>query len=85
MLWEEKDMATNINIRVDDELKSALQGYAKMENRTVSEVVIEAIKDKLEDDYDYKLALLASKSVDLNDTTTLEMLCKEAGIDYGSL
>ena len=27
----------------------------------------------------------ALKSVDLNDTTNLEEMCKEAGIDYDSL
>ena len=31
-------MTTNINIRVEEELKKALQGYAKSENKTVSEV-----------------------------------------------
>ena len=78
-------MSTNINIRVDEELKNALQGYAKLENKTVSEIVLEAIKEKLENDYDYKLALLAYESVDMNDTTTLASMCAEAGIDYGSL
>jgi len=78
-------MTTNINIRVEEELKQALQGYAKLENKTVSEVVLEAIKEKLENDYDYKLALLAYESVDLNDTTTLENMCAEAGIDYEAL
>ena len=32
-------------------------------------------------DYDYKLALLEYESVDMNDKTTLDDLCKEAGID----
>ena len=41
-------MTTNINIRVEEELKNALQGYSKLENKTVSEVVLEAIKEKLE-------------------------------------
>lgn len=78
-------MTTNINIRVEEELKNALQGYAKLENKTVSEVVLEAIKEKLENDYDYKLALLAYKSVDMNDKTTLADICAEAGIDYETL
>ena len=42
-------------------------------------------KNKLEDDYDDKLAEDAYKSVDLNDTTTLSDLCAEAGIDYEAL
>lgn len=78
-------MTTNINIRVEEELKNALQGYAKLENKTVSEVVLEAIKEKLENDYDYKLALLAYESVDMNDSTTLVDMCAEAGIDYDEL
>lgn len=78
-------MTTNINIRVEEELKKALQGYAKLENKTVSEVVLEAIKEKLENDSDYKLAMLAYNSVDMNDTTTLAEMCAEAGIDYEAL
>ena len=78
-------MTTNINIRVEEELKNALQGYAKLENKTVSEVVLEAIKEKLENEYDYRLALLAYESVDLNDKTTLADMCAEAGIDYEAL
>ncbi|MBR4462153.1 MAG: ribbon-helix-helix protein, CopG family [Erysipelotrichaceae bacterium] len=78
-------MSTNINIRVEEELKKALQGYAKLENKTVSEVVLEAIKEKLENDYDYRLALLAYNSVDMNDKTTLADMCAEAGIDYEAL
>ena len=78
-------MTTNINIRVEEELKNALQGYAKLENKTISEVVLEAIKEKLENEYDYKLALLAYESVDMNDKTTLADMCAEAGIDYDAL
>lgn len=78
-------MTTNINIRVEEELKNALQGYAKLENKTISEVVLEAIKEKLENEYDYKLALLAYESIDMNDKTTLADMCAEAGIDYEAL
>jgi predicted DNA-binding protein len=78
-------MTTNINIRVEEELKKALQGYAKLVNKTVSEVVLEAIKEKLENDYDYKLALYAYDSVDMSDTMTLADMCAEAGIEYDEL
>ena len=78
-------MTTNINIRVEEELKQALQGYAKLENKTISEVVLEAIKEKLENEYDYKLALLAYESVDMGDSTTLADMCAEEGIDYEAL
>ena len=78
-------MTTNINIRVEEELKNALQGYAKLENKTVSEVVLEAIKEKLENDYDYRLALLAYESIDLNDSTTLADICAEVGLNYEDL
>ena len=85
LILEVNIMTTNINIRVEEELKQALQGYAKLENKTISEVVLEAIKEKLENEYDYKLALLAYESVDMNDTTTLANMCAEAGIDYEAL
>lgn len=78
-------MSTNINVRVDGELKNALMGYAKLYNKSISDIVIEAIMEKLENDYDYKLALLAYDSVDMSDKTTLKDMCKEAGIDYDSL
>ena len=78
-------MSTNINIRVDEELKNVLQGYAKLEGKTVSEIVLDAVKEKLENDYDYKLALLAYGSVDMSDTTTMADMCAEAGIDYEAL
>ena len=78
-------MSVNINIRVDEEMKNALQGYAKLHNKTVSEIVLEAIKEKLENDYDLRIALLAYESVDMSDTTTMADMCAEAGIDYESL
>ena len=74
-------MTININIKIEEELEKELQEYAHLENKTVSKVVVDAIKEKLENDYDYKLALLAYESVDMNDTTTLDDLCKEVGID----
>ena len=78
-------MSTNINIRVEEELKNALQGYAKLENKTVTEVVLEAIREKLENGYDYKLAMLAYETLDMQDNTTLADMCAQAGIDYEDL
>ena len=83
--WRLNDMTTNINIRVDEELKKALQGYAKLKGKTVSEIVLDAVKEKLEDECDIRLALLAYESVDMKDDTTLRELCEDAGIDYESL
>ena len=78
-------MSTTISIRVDEELKSDILGYARHEGKTVSEVVLDAVMEKLENDYDYKLALLAYDSVDMSDTTTLEDICSEVGINYEAL
>ena len=78
-------MSTNINIRVEEELKNALQGYAKLENKTVTEVVLEAIREKLENGYDYKLAMIAYETLDMQDNTTLADMCAQAGIDYEDL
>ena len=42
-------------------------------------------KKKKENDYWYNEAIKSLKSVDLNDKTTLEDLCREVGVDYDSL
>lgn len=81
----ELGMTTNINIRVSEEIKKVLKGYAKLENKTISDIVMEAIMEKIENDYDYKIALLASEIVDLSDTTTLKDLCDEVDINYEDL
>ncbi len=78
-------MKTNIKIRVDEELNNALQKYAESLNKTASEVVIEAIKEKLGSDYDYCTALDAYDSVDTSDTTTLANMCAQTGIEYDKL
>ena len=74
-----------LSFRLDDELKKAIQGRAKLENKTTSEFILDTLKEKLEDEEDLQMALLAYESVDMEDKTTLEDLCKEAGIDYGTL
>ena len=78
-------MTTNISIKVEEELEKELQEYAHSENKTVSEVIIEAIKEKIENDYDYKHALQAYESVDMNDKTTLADMCAKSGIDINEL
>lgn len=42
-------------------------------------------KKKKENDYWYNEAIKAMESVDPNDKTTLEDLCREVNIDYDSL
>jgi Ribbon-helix-helix protein, copG family. len=75
----------HISLRVDEETKKVIEGYAKMKGQKVSEVVVNAIKEKIEDQDDYKLALLAYDTIDMNDTTTLKDLCNDVGIDYEEL
>ena len=74
-----------ISFRIDSELESAVKGMAKIENKSVSTFIVDLIKERLEDEDDYKLAMAAYDTIDLNDNTTLEDLCKEAGIDYDEL
>lgn len=74
-----------ISFRLSEELKKAIQGQAKLENKSVTDFIIDTLKEKLEDEQDYKLALNAYNSVDLSDETTLADLCFEAGIEYNEL
>lgn len=74
-----------LSFRVDEQLKQAIQGQAKLENISVTDFIVKTLKEKLEDEEDIDLALKAYASVDMNDSTTLEDLCKEVGIDYEAL
>ena len=47
--------------------------------------VIDILKECLEDLEDYESAISSYDSIDMSDSTTLEDLCNEVGIDYITL
>ena len=76
---------TYISLRIDEELKKAIKGYAYLKGTTVSDVVLSAIKEKLEDKSDYELAMLAYESLDYDNLKDFSDLCSEVGINYNEL
>jgi len=76
---------TTISLRIDEDLKEAATGYAAINNMSLSQVIIEALKEKLEDEEDYKLAMLAYETLDKDNLKDFNVLCEECGIDYKAL
>lgn len=74
-----------LSFRIDEELENAIRGQAKLEQKTLSNFIIDTLKEYLEDKDDYELAMASYNSIDMSDTTTLEDLCNEVGIDYNAL
>ena len=68
-------------IRLSEEQKKAIKGFSILKNKSISSVVLEAILNKIEDEEDYELALMAEK----DNTKDFRELLKECDIDYDSL
>ena len=47
--------------------------------------VIDILKEYFEDLEDYESAISSYDSINMSDSTTLEDLCNEVGIDYSTL
>jgi predicted DNA-binding protein len=47
----------HISLRVTEEEKGWIEGYAKLQGASVSDAIKEAFFEKLEDEYDLKVAL----------------------------
>ncbi len=75
-------MAT-ITIRLTDEQKRVIQGFSILKNSTVSEVVLSSILEKIEDEEDYQLALMAAESPIC--LSSISDLAEECDIDYDAL
>lgn len=71
-------MTTTITFRCTEEQKKAIYGYAKLHNSNISNVILETILNKIEDENDYELALMVANE----PTIDIEDLAKECGIDY---
>jgi len=76
---------TTISLRIEEDLKKALLGYAAINNMTLSQVIIDVLKEKLEDEEDYKLAKLAYEALDRDNLKDFNVVCEECGIDYKAL
>ena len=76
---------TTISLRIDEELKEAASGYSAINNISLSQVIIDALKEKLENEEDYKLAMLAYKTLNKDNLKDFESVCSECGIDYEAL
>jgi len=76
---------TTISIRINEDLKEAALGYASLKGQSLSQIIIEALKEKLENEEDYKLAMLAYETLDRNNLEDFDMVCEECGIDYKNL
>lgn len=74
-----------ISLRLTDEQKNAIQGYAKLKNTSVSQIILDAILEKIEDEEDYTLAVEIAKMVNENECIDFATLCEECGIDYEAL
>lgn len=73
---------STISFRISDDLEKVIKGKAKLQNKTVSTFIIDLLKETIEDEDDYRLAMATYKTIDMDDKTTLEGLCAEVGIDY---
>ncbi|CAI3954098.1 unnamed protein product [Commensalibacter communis] len=50
-----------LNIRIDDHIKSELQEIAKLKNISLSSLVLSAVNEMVENEFDYNLAEMADK------------------------
>jgi uncharacterized protein (DUF1778 family) len=55
---------STINIRTTEKEKELIQKYAGIHGKTVSSFIKDSILEMIEDEYDYQLALKASKEFD---------------------
>ncbi|NLJ71253.1 MAG: hypothetical protein GX328_07360 [Clostridiaceae bacterium] len=74
---------TTITVRLTHEQKEAIKGFSKLKNTSVSDVVLSAIMEKIDDEEDYELALEAAKSP--ISSSSISDLAKELNIDYDEL
>lgn len=82
MYYKEDLSMSTISFRISDDLEKVIKGKAKLQNKTVSTFIIDLLKETIEDEDDYRLAMATYKTIDMDDKTTLEGLCAEVGIDY---
>lgn len=70
-----------LNIRIDDHIKSELQEIAKLKNISLSNLVLSAVNEMVENEFDYKLADMADKRRKPNEPNfNIEDLYQEFGV-----
>lgn len=70
-----------ISVRLNEEDTKLIKKYAKMNNITLSELVRNAILEKIEDEYDLKCYKEAMKEYEKNPKTyTIDEIEKELGL-----
>lgn len=71
-----------ISLRLSDEDSSLIKDYAKVHGMSVSELIRQAVIEKIEDEYDLKAYEKAMKKYQSNPKTyTLDEVEKELGLD----
>ncbi|CAI3957213.1 DUF6290 family protein [Commensalibacter communis] len=70
-----------LNIRIDDNIKSELQEIAKLKNISLSSLVLSAVNEMVENEFDYNLAEMADKRRKSNEPhCDIEDLYQEFGV-----
>ena len=70
-----------ISVRLNKEEEKLVKAYAKMYNMSISDLIRNAIMEKIEDEYDLECYYKAKKEFDENPKTyTLEEVKKELGL-----
>ncbi|CAI3955428.1 unnamed protein product [Commensalibacter communis] len=70
-----------LNIRIDDNIKSELQEIAKLKNISLSSLVLSAVNEMVENEFDYNLAEMADKRRKSNELNfDIEDLYQEFGV-----
>ena len=76
-----------ISIRMNDEEKQVLEEAARFYHCNLSTLIKRLTFEKLEDEYDMKVAeeYIKEKEAGTLETRPVQELCKETGIDWDSL
>ncbi|MBQ9266903.1 MAG: ribbon-helix-helix protein, CopG family [Clostridia bacterium] len=70
-----------ISVRLNDEDTKLIKAYAKMNKITLSELLRNAIMEKIEDEYDLKSYKKAKEEYEKNPTTySMDEMKKELGL-----
>lgn len=83
IVQEKEKKMTTITVRLTDEQKEAIRGFSKLKSTSISDVVLTAILEKIEDEEDYDLALQAAKTP--ISSLSIAELSKELDINYEEL